>query len=529
MLAQQKSTEKYSPGSGGIVLGKVNGKVVRVFPGTNGMAFHGTVFGASGSGKSYGFVIPNIISAAYEDDGEGGAGISMVISDPKGELVAGKYNKKGKKIVYDPGLAGWLTERGYRVLVLNLKNPEQGSHCWNPLQEAKTEGEFRQLSEAMLTSSGKDSPFFSGGEMNLFTALAGFVRYGLKEEYGHMRAAMSIMSWPVESIDMAFNIAYRSKKLPFYFYEKWRAALPMLGHFATGVQSKISLMTDGALSGVLSKSDFELASIGTQKTALFVILPTQGDMRAILSPFYYMLFKRLIETAESNYGRLPIPVRFIMDEFANIGAIPDYEKRISFDRGYGINYIAIMQSLDQFTSLYTGSITKQIMANCDLQLALRVNDPHTAGEFSRKLGTAKVKYYSQSKDISTLSDRFNKNTRRTETIKEIKLMEPHHFRTMPLYTGVALIPTINPIYLDMLPFSEMPEYKQISKEPKKISDFAPEVPRNIAIPPIPEPEDDEGNNKKIKKTKNPDDSSDFNENQKNISEESQKKLDEWGF
>ncbi|MCL5057377.1 MAG: type IV secretory system conjugative DNA transfer family protein, partial [Actinobacteria bacterium] len=122
---------------GGIVLGRLEGRIIRVPVGKSGMAAHTAAFGTSGSGKTFGFVLPNIISAAHE-------GWSMVISDPKGELVAGKWNAGGE---YEPGIAQWLKGRGYRVLVLNFKNPAQGSHLWNPLCEARDDAEFRRVCE----------------------------------------------------------------------------------------------------------------------------------------------------------------------------------------------------------------------------------------------------------------------------------------------------------------------------------------------------------------------------------------------
>ncbi|MGB9792690.1 MAG: VirD4-like conjugal transfer protein, CD1115 family [Thermacetogeniaceae bacterium] len=474
-------------GDGGLVLGRLQAldappdrwaPVLRVKPGMQGMAAHTFVFGASGSGKTVNFVLPNIVSAALE-------GVSLVVSDPKGELVAGKYNLVGGKKVYTPGVAAWLQEKGYRVLILNFKNPTEGSHRWNPILEAKDESEFRRITEAMIYSKGMDSPFFAGGELNLFTALIGLVRYAMEPQYRHLRAVLSILSWPQEAIDAVFQDAYRSGKLPFYYYEKWQAAKPLYGNFMTGVQNKIAEVTEGPLARLMAGHDFDLESIGKNKTALFVILPTMGDLRPILACFYYMLFKRLIELAERNYGRLPIPVRFILDEFANIGRVPDFDKRISFDRGFGVNYVCILQSLAQFKGLYGASDTQTILSNADVQLCLRINDSETARYFANKLGEAETWHTSERRNVTTPWDRMEL-PKKTESLKKVPLLHDWQFRELPFYTGVALIPTCRPIPLHMVAFWEMKEFKEIPSEEKTIADFAPPVPDDLPLPEPPE-------------------------------------------
>jgi len=476
------------PGDGGVVLGRLqaldappqrHAPVLRIKPGTQGMAAHTLVFGSTGSGKTFGFVLPNIISAALD-------GSSIVVTDPKGELVAGKYNIQGGWKVYTPGVAGWLKDRGYRVLVLNFKNPAQGSHRWNPIFEAKDDSELRRITEAMIYSKGKDNPFFAGGELNLFTALIGLVKYAMDPEYCHLRTVLSVLAWPEEAIDAAFEEAYRSGRLPFYYYEKWKAARPMYGNFMTGVQNKVAELTEGPLARVLAGHDFDLESIGTEKTALFVILPTMGDLRPILSCFYFMLFKRLIDLAERSYGRLPVPVRFILDEFANIGRVPDFEKRISFDRGFGVTYICILQALTQFTDLYGAATAQTVLANADVQLCLRVNDAKTAHHFAEMLGEAETWHVSERRDVTMPWQRVTKPVKKLEALRKTPLLYPWQFRELPFYTAVALVPTCRPIPLRTVGFSEMKEYREIPLEEKTVADFAPQVPDELPLPNIPD-------------------------------------------
>lgn len=484
------------PGDGGLILGALPGagllgsvgpgRMVRFVPG--GEAGHAAVFGASGSGKTWGFVLPNIVSAARER-------ISMVVTDPKGELVAGKYNKNKE---YEPGAAAWLDKQGYRVLVLNFENPSAGSHRWNPLMECHDDPEFRALCDAMITSVGPSSAaFWEAGEKSLFTAVLGLVRFApgipgeaeIWDEHRHLYGAMSVLAWPEDRLDEAFEIAYREKKcLSDYFYMRWAAARgPKLPNFRQGVSSKLAPLTDGPLAMVTAASDFTLESIGQgdRPTALFVILPTEGNLRPILTAFYFFLFRRLREVAKRNFGRLPIPVRFLMDEFANIGRIPDFEKRIAFDRSYGMNYVCIMQALSQFTDLYGANEAQTILANMDVQLALRVNDTKTANYFSHQLGEARVWDTTERKDVTHPWNRLE-IPKKTESTKRMALMEPWQFRELPKYTAVALAPTIRPMYLKTVAFDAMPEYREIPKDPVKVSAFAPPVPPGVPpVPPIP--------------------------------------------
>lgn len=466
---------------GGVVLGRLNGRVLRVPIGRQGIAAHTAIFGASGAGKTFGWVLPNIVATAHD-------GWSMVIADPKGELVAGKWNSKGE---YEPGIADWLKGQGYEIIIINFKEPGQGSHRWNPLFEARDDAEFRQVCEAMVLCSGKESPFFAGGESNLFTSLVGLIRYGsfIGDEMRHMRTVLSLLSWPLEKLDETFEKEFRSGRVPVYFYEKWRAAAGMFNNFATGVQNKVAVMTDGPLAALTAGHDINLLDIAKKKTVLFCILPTIGDLKPLLTAFYYLLFKRLVEYAEANNNRLPIPVRFILDEFANIGRIPNFSNRISFDRGLGICYNYIVQNRTQLNSLYGSDVAETFLGNTDIRMALRVNDDKTANYFARQLGTADVWDVSERKDVTWPWKRME-ITKKTETKKKMDLLYSWQFYELEFYTAVVRIPTTRPIYLETVAFSELKEFRELSREPKTIADFAPPVPKHVPTPPIPRGEEE---------------------------------------
>lgn len=462
---------------GGIVAGKFpeTGQIVRIPIGKKGMACHTAAFGASGSGKTWSFVYPNIVSAVAD-------GSSIVVSDPKGELVAGKFNRQGQ---YEPGIAGWLVDMGYKVRVLNLMNPEDGTHRFNLLMEPRNDDEFLALCTALIESveNGRpDQVFFKAGEIAVLSSFVGLTRYNswFRDEQRHMRTALSVLNWNVDDIDLAFERERSYGNIPEVFYERWVGSKSNFDNFKAGISGKLATLTRSTMALATSSNDIDLEGICKEKTALFLIFPTMGDIRPILTGFYFLLFKRLVEFAAKCRGSLPVPVRFIMDEFANIGKIPDFSQRVSFDRGLGITYVIIMQALSQLYEVYGKGVGDAILNSCDIQLCLRANDNNTAKYFTDAFGEAKVKKISMSKDITTPFKQML--TKKVESIEKVPLMEPWQLRQLPFYTAVATIPASRPVYLATVPFSDLREFSQISKDVKKISDYAPVPNPDIPLP-----------------------------------------------
>ncbi|MBC7325695.1 MAG: type IV secretory system conjugative DNA transfer family protein, partial [Moorella sp. (in: Bacteria)] len=435
---------------GGIIIGKLEEQYVRVIPEKAGLACHVSGFGASGAGKTFSLIFPNVVAGAY-------SGESMIIADPKGELLRGKYNKKGE---YEPGLGRWLAERGYDVCVINFKNP-LCSMRWNPLKECRDTDEVRLLVRAMVLSTGSDNVYFTENEIKLFTALAGLLLADFPEEQQHLRAAMSLCAWPEEALDKRFQEAYRSGKLAQVYFEAWQGAKAAnLGNAVSGVTGKLQELTQGGLAWLLSGHDFSLADVAKKKTAFFCVLPVGAiNLKPILTAFYYFMFKRLYELGDANRGVLPVPVRFILDEFANIGQIPGFVEVISTARSYGITIMFVLQGLKQLAQVYGGKEAENILANCDVQLLLRANDQATANFFAKRLGEGPVYAVSERKDVTAPWDRLQV-AKKSEHVTKVPLLSPEQMFSMEKYQVVATIATCLPAFLKATNFGELKEYKE---------------------------------------------------------------------
>jgi len=250
-------------GSGGVVLGELDNKIIRIIPGKNtradelGLTGHVVVYGVTGSGKSYTFGRNNII-AGVED------GQSEVIIDPKGELLE--------------TMGPWLESKGYEVRVFNLVNPEC-SHRWNPIIECRNDEEIAEMASCMIENAAKDnSGYFMNKEIQLFEALSGLLKDAFSMEQVHPRAVLSLASWTREKLDQIFLNAFREKKISPTIYERWHGASSAnLEEAKSGLTAKLKIVTTKSLAALMSNHEIDMESIGKKKTALFCILPLKGS------------------------------------------------------------------------------------------------------------------------------------------------------------------------------------------------------------------------------------------------------------
>lgn len=430
---------------GGIALGRLGGRIVRVIPGKAvrgpGLAGHAAVFGATGAGKSFSFVRPNIIAAA-----EGGE--SLVVTDPKGELCT--------------DMAKWLQERGYLVRVLNLADPTH-SHRWNPVAECRDEEEVTALAMTVVVNAAKEkSGYFLMKETQLLEALIFLLNADFPEEHRHLRAALSLCAWPQEELDRRFEQAYRAGRLPLAGYERWKGATASnYDNAVSGTTAKLKVICTAPVAALLSEQELDLAEIGRQKTALFCVLPVGGGhLRPVLAAFYWFLFRRLRQAAEENGGRLPVPVRFLLDEFANIGQVPGFPEIISTARSQGVMVQLVLQGLRQLDEVYGSADAENILANCPVRLLLGCNDVATARYFSAMLGEAAVQTISERQDVSTPLSSLGL-PRRTLTTVRRALMEPEELMRLKAEEAVAVVQGCLPMHLTKLGWGELPQAREI--------------------------------------------------------------------
>lgn len=440
---------------GGNLIGELEGKIIRVNFGkvpddTPKTAPHMIVFGGTGSGKSFNIVIGNIIAAVAE-------GQSIVVIDPKGELFAATGN--------------WLKQQGYKnVWALNFMTPEH-SNGWNPVIECQDDAEISEMIDTLSknAASGSDS-YFMLKAMELMEAMIGLLKGGFPAGQQHMRSIMTLAAWPEEKLDARFREAYKAGKISPTIYERWRGVVKKNYEYAvSNLTAILKNLTTEPLAALMSRQEINLQEIGRKKTALFLIIPTGGEgvyLKPILSIFYKFLFKRLDKLAFTSPGqRLPVRVRNIWDEMANVGMIPGLPEIISTARSKGIHIQMILQTLKQLESIYGVNDASTILGNCPTVMLIGVApaDEELAKMFSAKLGAASVEMERVSEDITVPVKHMFELKKKIRTVAERPLMTKDEILRLNPKDCIALLQWSYPLYLRKVGWTKLPQAEQIKK------------------------------------------------------------------
>lgn len=334
------------------------------------------VVGGSGSGKSATYSIPN----AYQMLG------SYVFTDPKGEL----YDKT----------AGYLKANGYDIKVLNLVNPEN-SDGYNPLMHIQREIDVDVIANTIIKgqdSDGKGSdPFWdNNAEMLLKSLIYYLLEKRPKEEINltscaeMVRAAASSNGTNLLRELMSELPLSHPARTNFQSVEVVAGSEKTYSSILSTLQSKLGKFDSQEIANVTSTNTINFEDIANHKTAVYVISSdTHTAYNFLLTIFFAQMIQQLYNYADMNGGRLKVPTYFILDEFANIGQIPDFDKKISTSRSRGISFSVILQNLDQLEAVYEKSY-ETIMGNCDTHVFLGSNSFKTVEYFSKQLGETTI-------------------------------------------------------------------------------------------------------------------------------------------
>lgn len=334
------------------------------------------VVGGSGSGKSASYSIPN----AYQMLG------SYVFTDPKGEL----YDKT----------AGYLKANGYDIKVLNLVNPEN-SDGYNPLMHIQSEIDVDVIANTIIKgqdSDGKGSdPFWdNNAEMLLKSLIYYLLEKRPKEEINltscaeMVRAAASSNGTNLLRELMSELPLSHPARTNFQSVEVVAGSEKTYSSILSTLQSKLGKFDSQEIANVTSTNTINFEDIANHKTAVYVISSdTHTAYNFLLTIFFAQMIQQLYNYADMNGGRLKVPTYFILDEFANIGQIPDFDKKISTSRSRGISFSVILQNLDQLEAVYEKSY-ETIMGNCDTHVFLGSNSFKTVEYFSKQLGETTI-------------------------------------------------------------------------------------------------------------------------------------------
>ena len=344
-----------------------------------------TVIGGSGAGKSFRKIKPDIIQMTG----------SYIVTDPSGEL----YRDMGK----------FLEKNGYKVRVLNL-NDIRLSNTYNPFKYMMNEEDVLKVANMFIENSGEKGEkgdFWTAASRKLLTLIMLYLFHSKDEVKSFHRAMTLLCSVEFEDGHISDNceIANCIKRHQFQNNETETDAVSVLwnslktlppetfGGISETLSTKLQQWTVKAVDILTATDEMDFDDIGVNKTAIFVIQPAADTTyKAIANIFFRQLFARLQYIAELKYNnRLPLLVSFELDEFANIGEIPNFNLELAVIRKYNIRVCIVLQAFSQLKSVYDEKIADGILSNCSTLTYLGTTDKDTTDYVSWKLGKTTVR------------------------------------------------------------------------------------------------------------------------------------------
>ena len=434
------------------------------------------VIGGSGSGKTRFFVKPSIMQMHS----------SYVITDPKGQLLketgkmllhgAPKLDENGKpvrdsrgKVIYEP----------YRIKVLNTINFSK-SMKYNPLAYVRSEKDILKLVNVIIANTKGDGEkssedFWVKAERLLYCALIGYIWYEAEPEERNFITLLDLLNaceareddeTYKSPVDILFDELAQAQ--PEHFAVKQYVKFKM----AVGKTLKSILVSCGArlspfdikeLRDIMTEDELELDTMGDRKTALFLIMSdTDTTFNFVIAMLQSQLFNLLCDKADDLYnGRLPVHVRCLLDEFANIGQIPNFDKLIATIRSREISASIILQSQSQLKTIYKDA-ADTIVGNCDVTLFLGGKEKSTLKEISELLGKETIDSLSQSENRGAQTSHglsYQKLGKELMTQDEIAVMDGGKC--------ILQLRGVRPFFSDKYDLTKHPRYKYLSDADKR--------------------------------------------------------------
>ena len=434
------------------------------------------VIGGSGSGKTRFFVKPSLLQMHS----------SYVVTDPKGQLLretgkllahgGPKRDENGKpvrdgrgKVIYEP----------YRIKVLNTINFSK-SMKYNPLAYVRSEKDILKLVNVIIANTKGDGEkssedFWIKAERLLYCALIGYIWYEAEPEEKNFITLLELINaceareddeTYKSPVDILFDEL--AQEQPEHFAVKQYVKFKM----AAGKTLKSILVSCGArlspfdikeLRDIMTEDELELDTMGDRKTALFLIMSdTDTTFNFVIAMLQSQLFNLLCDKADDLYnGRLPVHVRCLLDEFANIGQIPNFDKLIATIRSREISASIILQSQSQLKTIYKDA-ADTIVGNCDVTLFLGGKEKSTLKEISELLGKETIDSLSQSENRGAQTSHglsYQKLGKELMTQDEIAVMDGGKC--------ILQLRGVRPFFSDKYDLTKHPRYKYLSDADKK--------------------------------------------------------------
>ncbi|WP_442957176.1 VirD4-like conjugal transfer protein, CD1115 family [Porcincola intestinalis] len=415
------------------------------------------VIGGSGSGKTRFYVKPNLMQMPEK--------VSYVVTDPKGTIVVecGKMLKKA----------------GYKMKVLNTINFKKSMH-YNPFKYIRSEKDILKLANTIIANTkgeGEKSSedFWVKAERLLYCALIGYIYYEAPEEEQNFATLLEFLNASEareddeefkNAVDLLFEELEKEKPEHFAVrqYKKYK--------LAAGKTAKSILISCGArmapfdiqeLRNIMAYDEMELDQLGEQRMAMFVIISDTDDtFNFIVAIMYTQLFNLLCDKADDEHnGRLPYHVRLLLDEFANIGQIPKFDKLIATIRSREISASIILQSQSQLKTIYRDA-AETIIGNCDTMLFLGGKEGSTLKEISETLGKETIDLYNTS-DTRGQGRSYGMNYQKTGK----DLMSRDELAVMDGNKCILQLRGVRPFFSDKFDITKHRRYKELSDYDKR--------------------------------------------------------------
>lgn len=412
------------------------------------------IVGGSGSGKTRFWLKPNLLQCHS----------SYVVTDPKGDIVI------------DCGKA--LTRNGYRIKIFNTINFRKSMH-YNPFSYIHGEKDILKLTTTLIANTKGDGKsgdeFWTKAETLLYCALIGYIHYEAPTEEQNFATLIEFLNaMEVREDDETFQnpvdqmFEALKKKKPNHFAVRQYAKFKL----AAGKTLKSILVSCGArlapfdiqeVRDITMYDELELDTLGDKKTALFLIMSdTDPTFNFLISMIYTQLFNLLCEKADDVYGgRLPVHVRCLIDECANIGQIPNLEKLVATIRSREISACLVLQAQSQLKAIYKDN-ADTIIGNMDFRIFLGGSEPTTLKELNAALGKETIDTYNTSDtrgNSPSYGTNYQKLGKDLATVDELAVLDGSKC--------ILQLRGVRPFMSDKYDLTQHPNYKMTADYDKK--------------------------------------------------------------
>lgn len=414
------------------------------------------ILGGSGAGKTRFYVKPNLMQL----------NTTYIVTDPKGDL----FRETGKLFKDD----------GYDIKVFNIKEMEM-SMKYNPFKYIKNDTDVLKLIKVFIknTNEGKNGgdPFWEKSETTLLLALFFYLYYEAPKTEQNLQMVMEMLDYAEvkeddEEFESDLDTLFRKleeenpEHIAVKQYNSYKVgAGKTLKSILISVKTRLAFLTLPTVSNLFLDDELELEFLGDRKTVLYIIIPdSDTTYNFIIAMLYTQLFDVLYDRADNfHHGALPVPVRVMADEFANIGEIPNFEKILATMRSRNISANIILQSIAQLKGMYKNT-WEGIIDNCDSTVFL--GGQKTAEYISKKLGKETI-------DNKTINKSTGKNGSSSinNSILGRELMTVDEVETMPDTDSIVFVRGMRPFYSKKFKIEKDKNYKKLGSDGENPNNF----------------------------------------------------------